>query len=209
MLPPSFSFKAMIRSARWLGLVAMVAALPLSLAALPVTPVTVGFTFTLDGDLGSVVATYNSSATPLTDSTGTYVDASDGLLSFTVTWDENTYTMPEALESGELPELFLPGNTLVASGGYGFLGDWLVSGTIGTNAEILGVGANVPAYLAEDVTEFAVNGTPSTMLNLGLDDKTFISGTALTTIPEPAMLSALAFGLAGLWWFARRRKAIL
>jgi len=203
MLPSSCA-KAMIRSARWFGLGALLAALPLSMTA---STVTVGFTFLLDGDPGSVVATYNNStATPLTDSTGTYLPASE-LSSFTVSWDGNTFDAAEALDYSTLPEIFLPGNTLVPGLGYGFLGDWLVSGTIGTNAEILGLSANAPAYLATDVTAFAVTGSPSTTVDIGINGG-IAFGSVVTVIPEPALMPVLALGLAGLC-FARRRRAIL
>lgn len=213
MLPSSCA-KAMIRSARWFGLGALLAALPLSITA---STVTVGFNFLLDGDPGSVVATYNSLATPLYDTTGTYLDASDGLESFNVTWDGNTYTMSETLNSA-LPELLLPGNSLVtgSEGSYGFLGDWLVvgSGSI-PGGNVLGVSDNVPVYLATDVSLFNVSGgvgagtsgDPTTTVVVGINEKSITFGTDVTVIPEPALIPVLALGLAGLC-FARRRRAI-
>jgi len=196
-----------MRFAPLLGLGALLAALPLSMTA---SIITVDFTFSLNGDPGSASAVYDTSYTPLTDAHGTYVDASDGLSSMDVTYGGFTYNLSDAI--GYSPELLLPGNTLVGDGSYGFLADWFVNGTGGIpGATILGIGDSIPAYLAVDVTQFLVNGTPSTTLYLGFDQApppagSFISGTV--TSPEPALLPLLALGLAGLW-FARRRKAIL
>jgi hypothetical protein len=209
-MSPSFFAKLMIGSARWAGLGAILAVLSLTVAAAPITPVTVGFNFTLDNLPGSVAATYNSSAHPLTDSTGTYVDASDGLESFDVKWDGNTYTMTESLDYDTLPELLLPGNTLNLNGSYGFVGDWLISGSL-PGGDILGVSANVPAYLLSDVSVFNVSDivpldSSAPELNIGADFGSIIYGSVV--VPEPVILPLTALGLAGLW-FARRRKASL
>ncbi len=210
MLLPFRATGLMIRSVRWLGLGAVLAALPFAVTA---STVTASYNFILEGITGSVVATYDSTATPLYDSTGAYLDASDGLESLDVTWNGNTYTMAEAIDNGTLPELFLPGNKLATEGGYGFLGDWVVPGSGGIpGGNVLGISANVPAYLATDVTLFSVGGgvgagtmgDPSTTVDIGID----YAHIYLGTIPEPVLLPLLALGLAG-FWFARRRRATL
>ena len=211
MLPFS-SVKVMIKSARWMGLGALLAALPLPLTA---STMEVDFNFTLEGMPGTGVVTYDPTA-PGTDATGHYVDATTGLESFDVTWNGTTYTMTEALDYTTLPELLLPGNTLVAGGGYGFLGAWVVSGSCTgpapdytcSDATILGVGANVPSYLAGGVSEFDVmsvslNNSSLSTLVIGIDDTSFIRGT-----PEPALVPVMALAFAGLF-FARRHKATL
>ena len=211
MLP--FSSAKLIKSARWLGLGALLAALPLSLTA---SPVEVDFNFMLEGLPGTVMVTYDPTVTPGTDATGQFVDASTGLDSFDVSWNGNNFTMTEALDYSTLPELLLPGNTLVAGGGYGILGAWVVSGTCTgpapnytcSDATILGVGNNVPSYLASGVSAFdvlsvSVNQSSFPTLVIGLDDTSFIRGT-----PEPALVPVIGLAFAGLF-FARRRKATL
>jgi hypothetical protein len=207
----SYCAKTTIRSARWLGLGVLLATLPLSMTA---STVTVGFGFLLDGTPGSVVATYESTATPLYDTTGTYLDASDGLDTLEVTWGGNTYLDTAAIDYNTLPELLLPGNTLVSGGGYGFLGDWVVQGSGGIpGGNVIGLSANVPVYLLTDVSVFSVGGgvgagtkaNPASTLDIGADFASITEGTVTT--PEPALIPVLAFGLAGLC-FARRRRAI-
>jgi MYXO-CTERM domain-containing protein len=200
MLSSKYS-NAMMRFPKWLGLGVLVAALPLSMTAVPV--VTAGFDFLLDGHAGSVTATYAAGITPLVDTTGTYLDGSD-LDSFDVSWDGNSFTMGEALDYPTLPELLLPGNSLVPGGGYGFVGDWLVSGNLGSGTgTVLGLAANVPAYLLNDASAFSITSTNP--LLIGTNQASINIGTI--TSPEPVLLPVLALGLAGLW-FVRRRKAI-
>jgi hypothetical protein len=213
-MPPSYCADATIRFAKWLGVSVLFAALPLSMTA---STVTVGFGFLLDGTPGSVVATYDSTATPLYDTTGTYLAVGDGLDSLGVTWGGNTYTDTMAIGYSTFPELLLPGNTLVAGGGYGFLGDWLVSGSVALGtAEILGISANVPVYLLKDVAAVTIfggvgagtEGDPTTTLDFGASGPSISIAYGTVTTPEPALIPVLVLGLVGLW-FASRRKAIL
>lgn len=192
--------KVLDKLARRLVLGAGLVGLPV-LATASTIPVT--SSFSLAGLTGTISASYDDSFTPLVDHTGTYVDNSDGLLTFDVTYNGTTYHENQALTFPTLPELLLPGNTLVKGGGYGFLGAWLVSGSIADgDAVVLGVANNVPAFLASGVSAFSAAFDSNKTLNIGITDKSIILAT-----PEPSALPVGALALGGLWFF-RRRKAI-
>jgi hypothetical protein len=203
---PSNRVSVLIRSARWLGLGALLAALPLTATA---SNVTVDFTFALNGDPGSGSFIYNSTDF-LTDADGNYVDAATGLESFDITYLGTTYDMSEALDSPTLPEVFLPGNSIIVNGPtldgetYGVLGTWVISGSLaGGDATVLGVGTSLQSYLLFGTSSLTTTGSGSDLL-LQFDADSYVLGVFT---PEPALLPVLALGLAGLLFFARRRKA--
>jgi hypothetical protein len=198
------SVEGLIRSARWLGLGALLAALPLSVTAASVTE---DFSVSLDGLPGTIQFTYDPlPADELHDADGYYVDAGNGLDSFQLTYNSVTYSL--TTPPGQIllsPTVFLPGNSTIPAGDtYAFLAVWLISGSIADgNATIIGVGRDPGAFMATDVSAFDVFGSGSTLL-YGIDGNV----TAGTITPEPVLFPVTALGLAGLW-FARRRKAII
>ncbi len=204
---PSNRVSVLIKSARWLGLGALLAVLPLSVTA---STVTVDFTFSLNGDPGSGSFTYNS-ADFATDADGNYVDAAHGLETFDVTYLSTNYNMSDALDAPTLPEVFLPGNSIIVNGPtldgqtYGVLATWVISGSLAdSDATVLGLGTSLQSYLLFGTSSLTTTGSGSDLL-LQFDADSYTLGVFT---PEPALLPVLALGLAGLLLFARRRKAI-
>ncbi len=220
------SAKMIARSTRWIGLGALMAALPLVMTA---STITVDFSIALNGLTGTGDFTYDPSGISTAGNLGPYTDAGDGLQSFELDYDGNSYTTANALDSPTLPTVFLPGNDTLQHGlQYEVFGFWVVSGTCtstGTagdytctgpggvgDATLLGLGRSTEAFLASGVTEVSIGNTGSDLVyNLGLaPDITEVTGTVLseTVTPEPSLLSIMALGFAGLW-FARRRQSAL
>jgi len=214
------SVQVLIKSARWLVLGALLAALPLAVTA---GPVTVDFGISLGGMTGTGNFTYNPSLAA-TDFYGGYTNQPNGLSSFNLTYDGNTYSMSEALDYPTLPTVFLPGNSFPPSappGDFGFLAVWVVPGSIsGGDESLIGVGRGVPAFLLTNVVASTVSfgGSGSSVIfdvcpTVGevrsCPDLHVTAGTITSesVTPEPALLPFTLLGIAGLW-FARRRKAI-
>lgn len=229
MLPIS-GIKALTRSTRWLGLCALVAALPLAVRA---STVAVDFGISLNGLTGAGQFTYDPAAVSTAGGLGPYADGADGLESFSLTYDGTTYTNTSANVLGgptlssiplvnAAPAVFLPGNSTLQNGlQYEFFGLWVVSGSCtGTggdytcsDATILGLGRSTEAFLASDVTSADISYTGSDLVyNLGsapgISEITGTITAEAVATPEPALLSLTTLGLAGLC-FARRRKGIL
>ena len=215
-----FCSKMMIKSVRCLGLGALLAALPLCVAA---STVTVDFSIALNGLDGTGEFTYDPTMTA-TDGLGGYADPANGLDSFSLTYNGTTYTNTSAslLDPAALPAVFLPGNSSVPSGlQYGFLALWVVNGSCSgsggsytcNDATILGLGRSPGAFLTSNVTTATISFSGSELrYNLGAAPDVSqivgsITGESVVT-PEPSFFPLTAIALAGLW-FARRRKAIL
>jgi PEP-CTERM motif len=219
---PSSSIKVMIKSARWLGLGALLAALPFSLGA---SIVTVDFSLILNSIPGSGSFSYDSTKVG-TDFYGQYANAANGLDSFELDYNGKTYTMSQALPT--LPIVFLPGNTYEGSvppGDFSFLAAWIIPGSVsGSNEDVIGLGRQLSAFEFDNVvspnisTEEAKSGDPSSLTldacplsepgNVKSCPDLVVSTGSITgesVVPEPAALPLAAVGLAGLW-FARRRK---
>ncbi len=216
----SYYVKAMTRSARWLTMGVLVAALPFTVAA---SIVTVDFSTSI-GASGNFTVN-NSPSDLLTDSYGSSVtESSGGLESFNLSYGGNNYDLAEALDAA----VFLPGNTYppsASAGEYGFLAVWVVDGSVSGNFEsLVGVGRGVGAFLLTNVLSSSVgfgydsHDDPSS-LTLGVCPTTptvtcpnirvtegSITGQSVVS-PEPTLLPLVGLGLAGLW-FVRRRKAI-
>jgi hypothetical protein len=210
------------KSARWLGVCILLAGLPLSVMA---SIVNEDFGINLNGIDGTGSFSFNTADTT-SDGDGPYADTTDGLTSFELTYGGTTYTAPEALDYTTLPAVYLPGNTTVPGGlTYGFLAQWVVSGTCTSTgggdytcagpggvggATIVGVGRNPQAYLYEDVTSASIDFTGSYVTYAFGTDPTKIYGTITgeTVAPEPAVIPVLALGLGGLL-FARRRSRLV
>jgi hypothetical protein len=218
-----FPATLLTRSARWLGLGAILAALPLALSA---SMVTVNFTINVNGLDGQGQFVVDPTAAS-SDGGGNFAYSGHGLDSFQLTYNGNTYNMADDLDPATLPTVTLPGNLVNPAGlDYGFLALWVVSGSctgpapnftcVGPggvgDATLIGLGRNsVQAFLANGLTQVNVSnaGTSFVSYNLGTaPDLSVIRGTLTseTVAPEPAALPVMALGLAGLW-FVRRRKA--
>jgi hypothetical protein len=214
-------FKAMARSGQWLGLGALLAALPFSATA---SSVTVDFDISLGAQTGSGNFTYDPSLV-LSDSYGNYVNASNnGLQAFNLSYDSENYSITNALDAPTLPSVFLPGNAFppaAPAGDYGFLAIWVVPGSVsGGEESLIGVGRGEQAFLLTNVVastiSFTGSGSSTTFDVCPIVDNVKSCpdlGVTVGTItnesvaPEPSLLTLTGLGLTGLW-FARRRKAV-
>jgi hypothetical protein len=218
---------AMIKSARWLGVGVLMAALPLSITA---STVGENFSILLNGVTGNGSFSYDTSKTT-SDGDGPYADYNDGLTSFNLTYSGTTYIESESLDYETLPAVYLPGNSTIPAGlTYGILAAWVLNGSgsctatsvspagdqytcagpggVG-GATILGVGRSAQSFLYEDVVSAEIDYTGSNVTYAFGTNPVKIYGTlSESAVPEPAVIPVLALGLAGLL-FARRRKAIL
>lgn len=222
---PLFRSVGFLRSA---GVCTLLAALPLCASA---SLVTVDFDFSLNGLDGTGQAVYDPSQEGGTTDLY-YADPNDGLSSFQVNYDGNTYTNTSSslLDSTTLPTVFLPGNETITNGlTYEFYAYWVLSGTCtgsttGSGASLTFSGTCDGATLLvlgrtpydvalfENVDTITVTDTGDSLGSVvgNPNGVTPIGGTITgeSVVPEPALFPFLMLGLAGLL-LARRRKAIL
>jgi hypothetical protein len=209
MLP--FSSRNVIsKYVRCLGIGTLLAALPFSLAA---SPVTVNFSFSLAGNPGTGEVMFDP-ANETSDGFGPFVNSAHGLTLFDLTYGVNTYTMSQALDFPTAPEVFLPGNsynTPIGPGQIGLFGFWVVPGSDSGGFEsLIGVARNGHVFLLTGVQDstisFASSGSSLTLQVCPGTDCPNFTETVGAIAPEPAMIPLMALGFAGLW-FVRRRKA--
>jgi hypothetical protein len=208
MLP---CFYLIIRSARWLGLATLlVAALPLSVAA---SSVTEDFTFSIAGINGTGEVTFDP-ADALSDASGPYVDAVQGLTEFDLSYNGiSSYDLGNALAA----EVFLPGNDYngpaIPAGEFAVFGYWAVPGSdVGGFESLIGVDRHGNAFLLNGVNDSSISFSGSgSSLTLQVcpssRDCPDFSYTKGAVTPEPSLVPLTALALAGLW-FARRRKSV-
>jgi hypothetical protein len=193
-----FSYrKAVVKSAAWLSLGALLTALPLSMAA---STVTVDFGILLNGIAGNGQLSYDSAAEN-TDSGGNFVESGEGLDSLSLTYNNPTpYTNTSAnlLGAPALPAVFLPGNITNDTTGlqYGFLSLWAVNGTCTAAAPT----GTIAAGNWADVISCS---SPSTILGLGrtlsggLDDEAFLGENVSTIYLSDGGGSFVQYALVG------------
>ena len=208
---PCFDLKVITRPARWLGLATLlVAALPLSVAA---SSVTEDFTFNIGGINGTGEVTFDP-ADALSDSSGPYVDAAQGLTEFDLSYNGiSSYDLGNALAA----EVFLPGNDYngpaIPAGEFAVFGYWVVPGSdVGGFESLIGVDRHGNAFLLNGVNDTSVSFSGSgSSLTLQVcrssTDCPDFSYTKGAVTPEPSLVPLTALALAGLW-FARRRKSV-
>src|SRR5580700_9526654 len=211
--------RIIMKHARYVGLGALFAVLPISARASIITET---IDFTVNGFNGDVTFTVDEN--PLdpshstSDGAGNYADPNDGLLSLNMQYNSVNYTLADFLDFPFLPIVLLPGNADLQHGlQYELIGaDKVVGSCYGSTgffsctgpppsdeATILCFGPTVQSYFVTCVAtvDASVSGSSSRLVLTG-DDITAVTGTITgeTTAPEPALLPILGLGLAGLWF---------
>ncbi len=213
-----------MKHARYVGLGALVAVLPIAARASIITET---IDFTVDGINGDLTFTVDEN--PLdpshstSDGAGNYADPNDGLLSLSMQYNSVNYTMADFLDFPFMPIVLLPGNGDLQHGlQYELIGAVVVDGSCtgsagffnctgappSDEATILAFGPKVQSYYVSSVAtvDASVSGSSSQLVLTG-NGITAIAGsiTGESAVPEPALVPVMALTLAGLL-FARRRK---
>ena len=217
--------QSIIKQARYLGLGALLAILPISARA---SIVTEQLNFTVNGLDGVVTFTVDTNlADPshsTSDGAGGYADPNDGLLALNLQYNSVNYTLADFLDFPAMPIVLLPGNTKLAAGlQYELIGGVVAVGSCtgsagffnctgpapSNEATILGFGPTVQTDFVTGVAtvDASVSGSSSTLTLTGSGIKAVKGSiTGESAVPEPGLLPLSALGLVGLW-FVRRRKA--
>ena len=212
-----FRRSAIRKVPHWLGVSLFLAALSFPLAA---SPVTVDFSFTLDGNPGSGEVTFDPTLAT-SDAYGPFADLGAGLLSFDFTYGGNNYNISGSADYPFAPEVFLPGNdyeNTIGPGQIGLFGYWAVPGSeSGGFSSLIGFGRSGHVALLTGVEDSSVLFTGSgSDLTLGVcplplsgSCPNFTEATAaIVTTPEPAYFPVLGLGLAA-FCVIRRRQVVL
>src|SRR5579872_3555951 len=160
---PSLRLKPTASPARWLGLGILLTALSVGASASTITD---SFDFTLNSLPGVGTFTYNPALTG-GGVAGGYTDSTDGLESFSITYNSVTYTDKSA-SLLEGPTVFLPGNTSITNGlNFDIFGFWVVSGSCSGGggyftctgpATLLGLSRTDEVFLASNVVSAVFSG---------------------------------------------------
>jgi hypothetical protein len=223
-------FQLFLKHARYVGLGALFAILPVSGRA---SMITEQVNFTVNGLNGVVTFTVDTNpgdpSHSTSDGSGAYADPNDGLLSLNLQYNSVNYTLADFLDTPFLPIVLLPGNTKLAGGlNYELIGAVVTTGSCtgsagaftctgpppSNEATVLGFGPTVEADFVTGVAtvDASVSGS-TTILSLHGNGIRAVQGSitsesisSQSTVPEPALAPISAAALAGLW-FVRRRKA--
>jgi MYXO-CTERM domain-containing protein len=213
-----------MKNARYAGLGALFAVLPIAAHA---SIITEELDFTVNGLDGEATFTVDTSlAASDAPAGGAYADPNDGLLSLNLQYNGASYMLGDFLDTPFLPIVLLPGNADLKHGlQYELIGAVTVSGTCtgpgsgffnctgpgpSNEATILGFGPTVQSDFVTGVAtvDASVSGSAS-QLKLTGNGITAVTGTITgeSAIPEPGYAPLTALALAGLFFTRRRLRA--
>ncbi len=215
----------MMKHARYAGLGALLAVLPISVQASSIISEQIDFTVNgLDGEATFTVDT--SLAATDAPTGGAYADPNDGLLSLNMTYNSVNYDLADFLDTPFLPIVLLPGNNKLTAGlQYELIGAVTTTGSCATTgggffictgpppsnlATVLAFGPIVQTYYVNGVAtvDASVSGS-SSILSLSGGGISVVKGsiTGESVVPEPGLGSLTALGIAGLFFVRRRFRA--
>jgi hypothetical protein len=222
----AFPLRMLLHRARYVGLAALFAVVPIAAQA---SIVTEQINFTVNGVDGEATLTVDTNVLDpshaTSDSAGAYADPSDGLLALSLQYNGNNYTLANFLDTPFLPIVLLPGNSKLQDGlDYELIGAVTVDGSCtgssgafnctgpgpSNEATILGFGPMIQTDFVSGVStvDASLSGS-STILALYGSGITHVDGsiTGEAAVPEPGYAPLTALGIAGLLFIRRRVRA--